>query len=110
MITIAVASVLILALLYIIGLMIKTIALLNRATKRVNQIIDEVAPRLESPNHEHESWQIRSDGQGGRYCAACGFPQSVKLPALQLGTCPHNDPLCTKYGCPDDPKWRGDRR
>jgi hypothetical protein len=24
--------------------------------------------------------------------------------------CPHdNDPLCRKYGCPDDPEWRGDR-
>lgn len=24
-------------------------------------------------------------------------------------TCPHNDYLCDKYGCPDDPNWRGDR-
>lgn len=24
--------------------------------------------------------------------------------------CPHNDRLCDRYGCPDDPDWRGDRR
>lgn len=23
--------------------------------------------------------------------------------------CPHDDPLCDKYGCPDDPNWKGDR-
>jgi len=23
--------------------------------------------------------------------------------------CGHDDPLCTMYGCPDDPGWRGDR-
>jgi len=23
--------------------------------------------------------------------------------------CPHNDYLCDKYGCPDDPNWTGDR-
>lgn len=23
--------------------------------------------------------------------------------------CPHDDYLCDKYGCPDDPGWRGDR-
>lgn len=23
--------------------------------------------------------------------------------------CPHDDYLCDKYGCPDDPSWRGDR-
>lgn len=25
-----------------------------------------------STDHQHESWQIRDDGQGGHYCAACG--------------------------------------
>jgi hypothetical protein len=24
--------------------------------------------------------------------------------------CPHSDPLCARYGCPEDPAWRGDRR
>lgn len=24
--------------------------------------------------------------------------------------CPHQDYLCDKYGCPDDPRWTGDRR
>jgi hypothetical protein len=24
-------------------------------------------------------------------------------------TCPHGDYLCDKYGCPDDPNWKGDR-
>lgn len=23
--------------------------------------------------------------------------------------CPHNDFLCDKYGCPEDPNWKGDR-
>lgn len=23
--------------------------------------------------------------------------------------CPHDDYLCDKYGCPDDPSWAGDR-
>ncbi len=22
--------------------------------------------------------------------------------------CRHDDPLCRKYGCPDDPSWKGD--
>lgn len=22
--------------------------------------------------------------------------------------CLHNDPLCRRYGCPDDPTWKGD--
>lgn len=22
--------------------------------------------------------------------------------------CPHDDSLCRKYGCPDDPNWHGD--
>ena len=22
--------------------------------------------------------------------------------------CTHNDSLCDKYGCPDDPNWKGD--
>lgn len=22
--------------------------------------------------------------------------------------CKHSDPLCNKYGCPDDPDWMGD--
>lgn len=25
------------------------------------------------------------------------------------GLCRHDDPLCRRYGCPDDPSWRGDR-
>lgn len=23
--------------------------------------------------------------------------------------CPHDDYLCDKYGCPNDPTWKGDR-
>ena len=26
------------------------------------------------PEHHHEAWQIRDDGRGGQYCAACGEP------------------------------------
>ena len=22
--------------------------------------------------------------------------------------CQHDDPLCRRYGCPDDPNWKGD--
>lgn len=24
--------------------------------------------------------------------------------------CPHDDYLCDKYGCPEDPGWKGDRK
>jgi hypothetical protein len=24
--------------------------------------------------------------------------------------CPHDDYLCARYGCPDDPNWKGDRK
>lgn len=24
--------------------------------------------------------------------------------------CPHDDYLCARYGCPDDPRWTGDRK
>jgi len=32
-----------------------------------------------------------------------------KKPAPEKSVCPHvDDPLCRKYGCPDDPSWKGD--
>lgn len=33
----------------------------------------EIHRRLASTSeHQHEQWQIRDDGDGNRYCAACG--------------------------------------
>jgi hypothetical protein len=47
--------------------------------------------------HEHEQWQIREDGDGGTYCAACG---------ATLGAATNNgrsDQCCTL--CPEIAKF-----
>lgn len=40
-----------------------------------------------------------------------GWDDSQSTLALPVKfVCTHNNPLCDKFGCPDDPEWRGDRR
>jgi hypothetical protein len=34
---------------------------------------------------------------------------AYQAPAVKRFECPHDDPLCKRYGCLDDPKYIGDR-
>jgi hypothetical protein len=36
------------------------------------EIVEDEPKALGTLRHQHETWQIRTDGRGGRYCAACG--------------------------------------
>lgn len=31
-----------------------------------------------------------------------------RRPPRSKYVCEHNDSLCRRYGCPDDPNWKGD--
>lgn len=54
------------------------------------------------------------------FLARHGVPSEVDFDAARrhhqfghrngLTKCSHDDPLCRKYGCPDDPNWKGDQR
>lgn len=61
----------------------------------------------------HRPWRVLRERLAARRRSrrADAGEQREQREQLERFTCPHEgDYLCDKYGCPDDPNWRGDRR